>query len=113
MNNTSYIVIKHIIVNEKNIGYDDENHLNGEIMSDKEWMDHAKGLLKSELKLRNIGYRELAERLTAMGIAENERNLANKISRGSFTAAFFLQCMRAIGCDAVTLNHLPKSVESN
>ena len=30
--------------------------------------------------------------------ADTERNLANKISRGGFTAAFFLQCLSAIGC---------------
>ncbi|PJN93206.1 hypothetical protein CNY89_22710, partial [Amaricoccus sp. HAR-UPW-R2A-40] len=30
-------------------------------------------------------------------IFENERNLNNKISRGGFSAAFFLQCLRSIG----------------
>lgn len=72
----------------------------------------AKGLLKGELKRRNLGYRELAERLTAMGVPESERNLANKISRGSFTAAFLLQCMSAMGVDTLRLDHLPKPVES-
>jgi len=46
----------------------------------------TKGLLK-ELKRRNVGHRELAVRLTARGVPETERNLANKISRGGFTAA--------------------------
>jgi hypothetical protein len=32
-----------------------------------------------------------------MGIKENEKNVNNKIVRGSFTAVFFLQCMEAIG----------------
>jgi hypothetical protein len=32
-----------------------------------------------------------------MGLPETERNIANKISRGGFTAAFFLQCLKAIG----------------
>lgn len=31
---------------------------------------------------------QLAEKLTARGVRENECNLANKIIRGSFTAAF-------------------------
>lgn len=59
--------------------------------------------------LCGLGYRDLAERLIAMGITEgtNERNIANKISRGSFTAAFFLQCMAAIGCYTLRLDNLP------
>jgi len=50
-----------------------------------------------------FGYRELAEKLTAMGLPETERNLANKISRGGFTAAFFVQCLDAIGASDIRL----------
>jgi hypothetical protein len=39
-----------------------------------------------------------------MGVAENERNLNNKISRGGFTAAFFLQCLQAIGAQSVRMH---------
>lgn len=76
------------------------------------WVEHAKSLLKSELKKRNVSYSDLAERLTALGYPETDRNIANKISRGGFTAAFFLQCLRAIGCDDLRIDHLPKPVES-
>jgi hypothetical protein len=55
------------------------------------------------LNRRNIGFRELAGRLTAMGTPETDRNIANKIIRGGFTAAFFLQCLSAIGCQTVRL----------
>ena len=44
----------------------------------------VKGLLKAELKHRNVTYRDLASRLEAMSIHETERNLNNKISRGGF-----------------------------
>ncbi len=73
-------------------------------MRDDEWAERAKGLLKAELKRRNVGYRELADKLTADGTPESERNLANKISRGGFTAAFFLQCLSAIGCQSLRLD---------
>lgn len=72
--------------------------IGGFYMRDDDWAERAKGLLKAELKRRNVGYRELADKLTEMGIAETERNIANKISRGGFTAAFLLQCLAAIGC---------------
>jgi hypothetical protein len=69
----------------------------------QEYEDRAKNLLKAELKRRGVGYRDLAEKLTAMGVPETERNLANKISRGGFTAAFLIQCLSAIGCKTLLL----------
>ncbi|MDF1750058.1 MAG: DUF6471 domain-containing protein [Alphaproteobacteria bacterium] len=73
-------------------------------MADKEWQDRVKGILKAELKRRNVGYKELAERLEAMGVHETERNINNKISRGGFTAVFFIQCLEAIECQTVRLD---------
>jgi hypothetical protein len=68
-----------------------------------EYEAKAKNLLKGELKRRNVSYRQLAERLAAIGVVENEKNLTNKISRGGFTAAFLLQCLRAIGADRIEI----------
>lgn len=73
------------------------------MVGEKAWQDHAKGLLKAELKRRSMTYKELANRLTAMGTLESEANLANKISRGGFSAAFLLQCLNAIGCNNVSV----------
>lgn len=67
-------------------------------MPDKEWQDRVKGILKAELKRRGVSYKQLSERLAEMGINESERNINNKISRGGFTAVFFIQCLTAIGC---------------
>ena len=73
-------------------------------MADKVWQDRVKGLLKAELKRRNVGYRELAEKLTALGIPESELNIKNKLSRGGFTAVFFVQCLVAVGCSNLHLD---------
>jgi hypothetical protein len=62
----------------------------------QDWQDMVKRLLKAELRRAGVNYRELAERLTALGLDENERNISNKISRGGFTAAFLFSCMGAI-----------------
>ncbi len=70
----------------------------------QEYEERAKTLLKAELKRRGIGYRELAEKLGALGIHETERNIANKISRGGFTAAFLLQCLEAIDVKELRLS---------
>ena len=70
----------------------------------KDWQARVKGILKAELKRRDISYRDLAEKLEAIGVKDSERNISNKIARGSFTAIFFMQCMEAIGCKTIHLD---------
>ena len=72
-------------------------------MADKEWQDRVKGILKSELKRRNLSYKQLAEKLGEIGVQETELNIKNKISRGGFTAVFFVQCLVAIGAESVSV----------
>jgi hypothetical protein len=69
----------------------------------KDWQAQVKGILKAELKRRNVSYADLATKLAAVGIKDNERNIANKIARGTFTAIFFVQCMEAIGVKTIHL----------
>ena len=68
-----------------------------------EYETKAKNLLKGELKRRGVTYAQLVEKLGDLGFSETERNLANKISRGGFTAAFLIQCLEAIGCHLLRL----------
>jgi hypothetical protein len=70
----------------------------------RDWQAQVKGLLKAELKRRNLSYADLAAKLAAIGIKDNERNISNKIGRGTFTAVFFVQCMEAIGCYNIHLD---------
>lgn len=69
----------------------------------RDWRGFVKGMLKGELKRRNLSYADLAERLRVIGVKEKERNISNKISRGSFTAVFFVQCLEAIGCHNIRI----------
>lgn len=73
-------------------------------MADDQAVARVKNILKAELKRKGVSYRHLAERLTDSGIPETERNLANKIARGTFTAAFFVQCLSAIGVSSLRLD---------
>ena len=69
----------------------------------KDWEDQAKGLLKSELKRRNVSYAQLVEKLAAIGVVDSEPNVRNKLSRGKFTAVFLLQCLTAVGANDLRL----------
>lgn len=71
---------------------------------DKEWQDKVAGMVKAEMARQNVSYRQLEARLRAMGIEDNEKNLSTKISRGRFSATFFFQCMRALGCRVLHLD---------
>jgi hypothetical protein len=67
------------------------------------WEERAKRFLKAELARADIGYRELAERLEKHGLQETEASIANKISRGTFSATFLLATLKAIDADVVRL----------
>jgi hypothetical protein len=73
-------------------------------MTDSDWQERAKGILKAELKRRGLGYKQLAEKLKEIGVDENDRNLANKLARGGFSAVFLVQCLTAIGCHTLHLD---------
>ncbi len=57
-----------------------------------EWETKAANILKAQLKLKGISYAQLAEL-----IGDKEPNVRNKLSRGKFSAAYFLECLTAIG----------------
>jgi len=72
-------------------------------MSQDVWEAKVKGLLKAELKRRNVTYAQLVERLAAIGVRETEPNIRNKLSRGKFTAVFLIQCLEAVGASSLWL----------
>ena len=72
-------------------------------VKEKEWEDRVKGMLKAELKRRGVTYAELVGRLADIGVMDSEPNIRNKISRGKFTAVFFVQCLTAIGAREVRI----------
>jgi hypothetical protein len=72
-------------------------------MAEADWNAKAANLLKSELKRHGLKYGDLVQKLAEIGVDEKEVNVRNKLSRGSFTAAYFLQCLEAIGAKEIRL----------
>lgn len=62
-----------------------------------DWEAKARGLVRAEMARQGITYAQMVDKLAAVGVQEDERNLRNKVSRGKFTAAFLLQTMEALG----------------
>jgi len=73
-------------------------------VADTEWEAKVKGLLKAELKRRNVSYAQLVEKLAAIGVVDSEPNIRNKLSRGKFTAVFLIQCLEAVGASSFRLS---------
>lgn len=67
------------------------------------WNDKVKRLLKSELVKRGITNADLALMLNEIGVNETKASIDSKISRGTFSACFFLQCLSVIGCSKIEI----------
>jgi hypothetical protein len=73
---------------------------------DKEWGERASRFLKAELRRAKIGYKELATRLAAHGLDENETTITGKLARGSFPVSFWLACLAVLELGETTLADL-------
>lgn len=71
------------------------------------WENEARRIVRAELVRRGLTYQRLAERMQKLGIAETERSIANKMSRGTFSFVFALQCLKAAGLNEVTFEIEP------
>jgi hypothetical protein len=69
------------------------------------WDVKAKRLLKSELVKRGISNADLVLLLNEIGIDETKASVDSKISRGSFSATFLLQCLTVIGCHKIEIEN--------
>lgn len=84
------------LAKSESTSYDDGRIMEGDMPERTDWEERAKGIIRAEMARRGTTYAQLAERLAAVGVDENERNLRNKVSRGKFTAGFMLQCLSAL-----------------
>jgi hypothetical protein len=73
-------------------------------MGETDWQGLVKGMLKAEIKRRNLTYEQLSAKLAEVGVRETTDNLRVKISRGGFSAVFFVQCLRAMGVRSLSLD---------
>ena len=68
------------------------------------WQTLAKRHIKAELKRAGVGYAELANRMTGIGLPETEGSITVKINRGAFPAWFLYAVMHVIGAHTLRLH---------
>ena len=78
-------------------------HSERPMKSDDHWVNLVKGILRAEMARRGMTYEQLAEKLAEVVVTDSAVNLRNKVARGGFSAAFFVQCLTAIGATEIRL----------
>ena len=68
-----------------------------------DWNSSVKRILKSELVKRGYSTEDLTNLLKEHGCNETKSSVDSKISRGTFSAAFFMQCLYVIGCTKIEI----------
>ena len=66
-----------------------------------DWNEKSKRLLKSELVKRGVSNAKLALMLNEIGVSETKSSIDSKISRGTFSTSFLLQCFTVLGCHKI------------
>ncbi|HEX7760352.1 MAG TPA: DUF6471 domain-containing protein [Caulobacteraceae bacterium] len=71
---------------------------------EQEWQKMAKKVIRVAMAHLDFSYADLVVALAALGVFENERALRNKVARGTFSAAFFLQVLWAMNIETLDLS---------
>ncbi len=68
--------------------------------------DLPKNIIKSELKRKGLKVKDLVELLKPYGEELTEFAFNNKMSRGGFSAVFFLKCLKALEVKNIRLEDM-------
>lgn len=72
-------------------------------MSKYDWSSTPRRYLKTEMAKQGITIVELANRLEKLGVPETRVTVTKKLSRGTFSAIFLFQCLKAMDIDHLAL----------
>ena len=74
------------------------------LVNNPEWAAVVKGLIRSEMTLRNVTYKQMSARLNSeFGTQQSARNLNSKINKGVLGAQLFLQILIVLDANSLDL----------
>lgn len=79
---------------------------------ESDWEQLARNMVRGQLMLRGMSYAALRDALAELGVEDTEGAIKSKMSRGRFSAVFFLQCMTAIGVSWIEIPGAPQGAGS-
>ncbi len=68
------------------------------------WSKIVTKILKAELAKRGIDYPTLVVKLHEINVDISVEDLRGRMSRGTFSAALFIQCLKAVGVTNLSLD---------
>ena len=80
-------------------------------MNDKIVNKTIGNFLNGELKKRGITHAALSTRLKEEGLRYSASSITTKLSRGTFSATFFMQCLIAIGYESINIAEIKKLIK--
>lgn len=72
----------------------------------EDWNICIKRYLKAEMIKRGISSEDLSQLLLEKGVMHSRSSIDSKISRGRFSAVFFVQCLSAMNCKGIEINNI-------
>ena len=70
------------------------------------WAKIVSRMLKSELKKRGMTYADLSDALKELCITLQASDLTSRISKGTFSAILFMQCLKAMQVKTLLLDDI-------
>jgi hypothetical protein len=68
-----------------------------------EWENRASRLVKARLAWAGLNQEQLAQRLSQTGRPVSAQSIRSKIARGTFSAAFLLEVLAALGSKTIDI----------
>ena len=104
------------MVKRQIIEYDDLSLGEWISMDEEAATQWVRGTIRSHMGKAGYSYASLTRALRDMfeleGDEWNEKNVANKVARGHFSAVFFMQCLEAMGVKELKLDLAEQAVKS-
>ncbi len=72
------------------------------------WQELARSTVKKEIINKSLTYQDVADALLANGVNDTAEGVANKLSRGAFSAVWMLQVFVAIDCKNIVISDFKK-----
>lgn len=66
------------------------------------------GFIKGQLKYQQLSYKQFVERLNEKGVDCTLSGFTTKLNRGTFSAAFFIQCLDVLEYDSADVKEIIK-----
>lgn len=67
------------------------------------WSKIVTKIIKAELAKRGVDYPALVQKLHEINVDISVEDLRGRMSRGTFSAALFVQCLRALGVSSLPI----------